>query len=175
MYFDVPDLLNPSPQFSLGSIIYPLNAGFSEALDFTKIIWNYLLSALHDCKTSSATQSCLLLFFCSVSGLVKAVLHLRKHSLENSQGTACQCTQYSSAYFQRVNTHSFACIDYHQNERQIVLLLHCFPTRLNQFQAVFSHSYFELLRVLNRIFYPNIMKEKNISLLLFTYWSIVCV
>lgn len=71
MYFDVPDLLNPSPQFSLGSIIYPLNAGFSEALDFTKIIWNYLLSALHDCKTSSATQSCLLLFFAQSVVLLK--------------------------------------------------------------------------------------------------------
>lgn len=99
-------------------------------------------------------------FFCSVSGLVKAVLCLWKQ-LGEQPGYCCQCTQYSSVYFQRVNTHSFACIDYHQNKREIVLLLHCFPARLNQFQAVFSHSYFELLRVLNRILYPNIIKEKK--------------
>ena len=117
IHFARPELPRPPLWFFLG-IYYWF---------FTWWLFRSFESAWEHKRLSPRCPSCLLGTSCSTTMLLLFLLSQGAGwscfllNLEKGQSAACQHTWYSSADFQRVNTHSFACFDYHQNERDSVV------------------------------------------------------
>lgn len=116
IHFATPELPCPSLWFFLG-LCYRFFGGFSEALNLPESIKCYLLVPFMPLRRLLQHNRA-----AAFSARSRGWLGLFFTQLEKGQGTACQHTWYGSADLQRVNTHSFACFDYHQNERDGVVV-----------------------------------------------------
>ena len=163
--FAIPELPYPSLWFSLTSIIHPLNRGFSEALDLPETGKDHLRLPFMPTRYLRQYNHAFCFFLLHQRARWGCSLAHKKISLEKGQGTASQSTWYSSADFQSVNTHNFACLITTKRKarwRQCCCFI-AFQAGLNPHETVFSHPFFFLVpqRVLNRILYPNIMEERK--------------
>ena len=142
--FAIPELPYPSLWFSLTSIIHPLNHGFSEALDLPETGKDHLRVPFMPTRYLRQYNHACCFFLLHQRAFGGCSLAHKKISLEKGQGTASQSTWYSSADFQSVNTHNFACLITTKRKarwRQCCCFI-AFQAGLNPHETVFSHPFF---------------------------------